>query len=342
MKNRRERRYAPKMGIALALLAVCGCDSNQAVPLPGPTWSVASEQDPMTDAAVRSATAMFSGQRFNVQVQVTCSQASPGPLITYAVTSYDRNGQPAEMRSMETLSGIHQSLQARADSDAPFYITEINPRFNNQITTSQSGVVEERSGRYYRMPASLRLARASRVVLRLSMLTGDETIELSQQDGTLRGVIDPCLAEVDRQRDPPLGPRQAAQGEVAADAVSSAPQPASSPINPDTRQTGTAERSCRARVLRDVAAIEAPDSIMRRGETWSDVTQFWRNRSTGDTWFCAHGDYCYPSHVRDGSRRIEAIQLLGCRVGNQVSSDGDEILYEVRLVSAVVGSADDR
>lgn len=86
---------------------------------------------------------------------------------------------------------------------------------------------------------------------------------------------------------------------------------------------------CSARVLRQVSALEDRESTMPVGETYSSVTQFWRNTKTGDTWFCAHGDYCYPSHVVKDGQRVEAIRLTNCRIGNEVSRDGDEVMYAV-------------
>lgn len=154
----------------------------------------------MTDATVRSATATFAGQQFNVEVRITCNPTAAFPyLIAYTVSSFDQGGRPAEMRREQTLVRTYQTLQARADADNPQAVTQGNPRYNNQITIDVQPVLGEQPGSAnYMIPVSVRLARASRVTLRLFLLSGDETIEFSQQNPNLRSVLDPCLAELDR------------------------------------------------------------------------------------------------------------------------------------------------
>lgn len=184
----------PRVTSAFALLAICGCDASQIVPQRGTTWSVSSQRDPMTDATVHSATAVFSGDRYNVEVQVDCNQAQSGPRVTYNVTSFERDGQPAEMRAVMTDYGLSQSLEARADNETAFQVWNRNPRFNNRISIGEgSSFVQEE-------PAGTHLARAARIAFRLSLLTGDETIEFSQQDDALQGVLNPCLEEFARLR----------------------------------------------------------------------------------------------------------------------------------------------
>ena len=86
---------------------------------------------------------------------------------------------------------------------------------------------------------------------------------------------------------------------------------------------------CRASVLQDVAAIEDPSSIMKAGESYDDVTQFWKNKKTGDTRYCAHGGYCYPSQVVVNGQKVDAIKLQNCSVQGEGEDDGEDILYSV-------------
>ena len=53
---------------------------------------------------------------------------------------------------------------------------------------------------------------------------------------------------------------------------------------------------CKAVALRDVAAVEAPNSVLPRGSYDDAVTQYRVNKQTGMTTFCSHGGYCYPTH----------------------------------------------
>lgn len=95
-------------------------------------------------------------------------------------------------------------------------------------------------------------------------------------------------------------------------------------ISPASGQT-----ACRARVLEDVRAIQDSSSVMRKGTIWPNVTQFWRNPKTGATWFCAHGDYCYPATVKRAGKAVPAIKLTNCSVRQVVSKMDGELLYGV-------------
>lgn len=86
---------------------------------------------------------------------------------------------------------------------------------------------------------------------------------------------------------------------------------------------------CKAEVLQEVASSEDPSSKMKPGEAYDDVTQFWRNKATGETRFCQHGGYCYPSHVSVNGQKVEAIRLTNCSVRGQVSEDEEDVLYGV-------------
>jgi hypothetical protein len=86
---------------------------------------------------------------------------------------------------------------------------------------------------------------------------------------------------------------------------------------------------CRALALRDVAAVEAPDSILPRGSYDEAVTQYRVNRQTGMTTFCSHGGFCYPTHVRVNGQKVEALRLINCKIGERNYEDKEEIFYAI-------------
>ena len=75
---------------------------------------------------------------------------------------------------------------------------------------------------------------------------------------------------------------------------------------------------CKAIALRDVAAIEAPDSVLPRGSYDHAVTQYIVNKQTGMTTLCSHGGYCYPTHVRVNGQKVEAFRLTNCKIGSRI------------------------
>jgi hypothetical protein len=89
---------------------------------------------------------------------------------------------------------------------------------------------------------------------------------------------------------------------------------------------------CRALALRDVAAVEAPDSILPRGNYDEAVTQYRVNKQTGMTTLCSHGGYCYPTHVRVNRRKVEALRLINCKIGERNYEDKEEIFFTVDVV----------
>lgn len=96
-----------------------------------------------------------------------------------------------------------------------------------------------------------------------------------------------------------------------------------------TEPPSEATKICRAKVLHDVRAMNDAPSTMKAGEDWTDVTQFWANKETDDSYYCQHGGYCYPSHVEIGGKKVPAIKLLNCSVAESGEDSGDEILYSV-------------
>ncbi len=87
---------------------------------------------------------------------------------------------------------------------------------------------------------------------------------------------------------------------------------------------------CKAIALRDVAAIESPDSILQKGEYDEAVTQYRVNRHTGMTSFCSHGGYCYPTHVYINGKKVEALRLTNCKIGKKSDYfDEDEVFFAI-------------
>lgn len=92
----------------------------------------------------------------------------------------------------------------------------------------------------------------------------------------------------------------------------------------------SAPDSCNASVLYDVMAIQQESSVMKAGTIWPNVTQFWKNHDGSSSWFCAHGDYCYPAQVTLNGQKVDAIKLLNCSVSEQGAPDeSGDVLFSV-------------
>jgi len=89
---------------------------------------------------------------------------------------------------------------------------------------------------------------------------------------------------------------------------------------------------CKAIALRDVAAIEAPDTMIAKGQYQDSVTEYTVNKHTGTTAFCSHGGYCYPTRVSVDGRKVETLRLTNCKIGRQFDQDENEIRYAVDVV----------
>lgn len=120
--------------------------------------------------------------------------------------------------------------------------------------------------------------------------------------------------------------QNASKQEVVPDETDAATNASEAAAGPDGIKK---EDICNAEVLQQVASVDDPTSKMDPGESYDDVTQFWRNKQTGETSFCQHGGHCYPSHVIINGQKTEAIRLKNCAVGGQVSEDDEDILYLV-------------
>ena len=94
---------------------------------------------------------------------------------------------------------------------------------------------------------------------------------------------------------------------------------------------------CEAVALRDIAALESPTSILRRGERDEAVTQYRVNKKTGEASFCSHGGSCYPASVTENGRKVEALRLTNCKVGTRDPyDDPDEVFYQLDVIRPLV------
>lgn len=99
---------------------------------------------------------------------------------------------------------------------------------------------------------------------------------------------------------------------------------------------------CEAEVLRTVAAVENPDSILQRGDVLSAITQYDENKQTGMGTFCSHGGFCYPRYVTVDGEQLEALHLTNCTIGvtNADYSDPNEVFYPVEVDRTKVSASD--
>ena len=194
-------------------------------------WEVQTSTDPMTDATVTQAVAAFEGSQFNVEVSVSCSSTGD---IAYTATSFDKDGKPAEMRVTAIPPSVigapagSQSItvprvtpgrltigfQMRADNNPFLSWSTTNPQYNNQVVLESAPVqplFEDGSGGDH----AEQMASASKVVLRLFMGAGEETIEWPQTEPSFRDVVGPCLEQrqatrtkLTRERDEELQRRE--------------------------------------------------------------------------------------------------------------------------------------
>ena len=176
---------------------------------PDSPWTIQTTTDPMTDAAVSQATARFEGNQFDFEVVARCSSTGD---IGYIATSFNKDGEPAEMRVTAIAPSVWGQVagsqaytaprvtpgrltidfQMRADDNEPLSRSNSNPEFNNQIRLN-SGAVQPLPADGSGGDSAEQMAAASKIVLRLFMPSGEETINWSQNDASFRRVLQPCL-----------------------------------------------------------------------------------------------------------------------------------------------------
>src|SRR5579871_4720289 len=74
---------------------------------------------------------------------------------------------------------------------------------------------------------------------------------------------------------------------------------------------------CKAVALRDVAAVDNPEAILKAGAFQLAVTEYRVDKKTGIASFCAHGGSCYPVSVTVDGKKVEALRLVNCTVAKQ-------------------------
>lgn len=98
---------------------------------------------------------------------------------------------------------------------------------------------------------------------------------------------------------------------------------------------------CKAIALRDVPALGAPDSVIKRGDYDTAITQYNVDRKTGETSFCSHGGSCYPTHVMEDGKKVEALRLTNCKIGRRDPFyDPEEITYGLEVVRSSVSETE--
>jgi hypothetical protein len=100
---------------------------------------------------------------------------------------------------------------------------------------------------------------------------------------------------------------------------------------------------CKAIALRDVPALEAPESVLKRGEYDTAITQYRMNKKTGMTSFCSHGGYCYPTHVIENGAKVEVLRLTNCKIGKRDEwDDPEEIFYNVDVLKSALSETEQK
>ncbi len=94
---------------------------------------------------------------------------------------------------------------------------------------------------------------------------------------------------------------------------------------------------CEAVALRDVSAIENPESVLHKGDVDTAVTQYRVDDKTGGDSICSHGGYCYPMHARVGGALVETLRLTNCKVSYKHPDDFDgETVYGLDVIRSKV------
>jgi hypothetical protein len=79
------------------------------------------------------------------------------------------------------------------------------------------------------------------------------------------------------------------------------------------------------------SGVEATDSILKKGEKDSAITQYRVSKKTGKAVFCSHGGYCYPA---------DGVRLLNCKVGAKDNfDDPDDIYYRLDVIRSKVSAS---
>lgn len=140
-------------------------------------WQVSREADQMTDVGYDMAETVLSGELFDVEVAVTCTDNGVG---RYTFRVFDKDRQPEPFRETVTLGSRHYSVQVRADSQRPYNHMEFRSAYENQV--------QLRGGE------AARAASANLLTLRFFMISGTDTVQLDQTDQAFRTVMAGCTS----------------------------------------------------------------------------------------------------------------------------------------------------
>jgi len=161
----------------------------------GGTWTVHEATDPMTDGKVTRALAMFPAEQFDVQVAVSC--ASDG-TITYVASTFTKDGTPAEMRARvvpfgrQEQVGVWKPYQIRVGERPALELASRDAPYSNQLSF-KTYPVQPLAGDGSITDLAENAARASNIVLRLLLKTGEATVTWSQDVPAFQRMIGPCL-----------------------------------------------------------------------------------------------------------------------------------------------------
>jgi hypothetical protein len=100
-----------------------------------------------------------------------------------------------------------------------------------------------------------------------------------------------------------------------------------------------AQTICTATVLHDVRAQEDSTAILRAGQKFDAITQFWKY-TNGRTYFCQKGGYCYDGDTVENGKVVPSMKLDNCSVdlANPDQDDDGNILYYLEVQRAAVDS----
>jgi hypothetical protein len=84
----------------------------------------------------------------------------------------------------------------------------------------------------------------------------------------------------------------------------------------------SAQTVCTATVLHDVRAQEDSTAILRVGQKFDSIAQFWKY-ANGRTYFCQKGGYCYDGDTVENGKVVPSMKLDNCTIDSS-SADRDE------------------
>lgn len=157
-------------------------------------WTFSAGTDPMTDVSSQYAQARLVGANFDFDAQIACNSTG---TVSYEFSAFDKAGHAAEMRSEFGQGGIFSEggltipFYLRLDRH-PYMLMSSPATYNNQVTFDANP---------YQIAARAKdvlLPKASRILIRFMLRSGEETIEVDQTDPVLKRVVQPCVTHFDR------------------------------------------------------------------------------------------------------------------------------------------------